>query len=1200
MLLTGVLGLVDTTTAQQTIDPNNYRVPIIGSGSITQIGKECPGHVGASAGTYLDISPRIQHNDLGMPIYSSSDGTVVIAGNLGGDFGNLVEIDAGPIRFRYMHLAAVYVHPGKSVQVGTLIGLLGSTGASDWAHLHWEAVPESPSTVFSIYDIPGVELFSDPPTCLEDTNDGEVNGPNISTNPYNSCPEVYNQYGEDLVLFDNVNCTGNMYTLGFPNGAAGYFEYVLPQVLYNRIRSLHVPNFEALESPFVPITGQPRSIYVSADANSIAHPGRCISGDMWNLDVDLYDDGSTRIGFQSNGSPLTTQSVRNMISVIAVFDNDNCMVDQDTSYSSLYPQSGMTSWDEIFGIGGYVYDLEPQTPDWLLSLSTSLNEYNEVRVCVEVLDTPDHNRIRVLYDGNVIGESYEINSCHLIYPQDYSLGNHPLRVERTITADGLSWANADVYEETFELRDWVPPTTIATFNPPDGNNGWHVNPVTVTLSATDNVGVEQTYYSINDGGFVPGTSLTLTVDGIYEIDFYSVDVNSNIEDTKTVTIFLDQTPPETSGSVTGPRDINGIFRDNVLGEVISTDNLSGVEVTECSGDNGTSWAPLTNPQFWLNGNGIYQFFCRARDVAGNQGATLDSGPIIINMYTIFSRNPVDGFYMDANSGVTIGGDIYSEGPILLTRNTNVSLPGNIETPSGSFTNESSNTGLSFGLVNTMAPQVPAINYPFAYYWQRCDQVYSDGLVMNDVGQTMTGVICVQGNLEMYVVNIVGDVTFVVNGHILMDPTVSSFFNNDPSNGIVMYATGDIMLQGTASEYLGLVYANGDVIVRNTGMMHQGSYIADQVIFDAATNVNISYNAGFAASTFALPVSNASFADAMGMYQGPPVAPLPPQPWVYPEPEPTPDPNVLPYCSISYDWDGDDEVDIDFSWSNGFDQNHAGSWGDGSGFQSSAGVADSDSDDHVYDVENPAGYLVFTISLTINGPGGSYTCSTVIDFADNSDWMDEFGPPITNTPTPTASATPTATGVPPTETPIPSVDPTETPSPEPGTSVPSATATAVPPTLTQTPLPTATATAPPTATATATATATPPPSATPTLTATPAPTATPPPPTATPAAPMPYCTISYEWDNEEEVDIEFTWSNGFDQRHTGYWGDGSTFTTSRDDADTDTDDHEYNVDDPGDTLVYTISLIINGPGGSYTCSVTIDFSTNPDWVDEYGG
>ncbi len=89
----------------------------------------------------------------GTPIRSVRDGTVTFAGESGG-YGNLVVVDHGDgLESRYAHCRAVSVREGETVQAGSLVGSVGSTGRSTGPHLHFEVRqggrPVDPASVLS-------------------------------------------------------------------------------------------------------------------------------------------------------------------------------------------------------------------------------------------------------------------------------------------------------------------------------------------------------------------------------------------------------------------------------------------------------------------------------------------------------------------------------------------------------------------------------------------------------------------------------------------------------------------------------------------------------------------------------------------------------------------------------------------------------------------------------------------------------------------------------------------------------------------------------------------------------------------------------------------------------------------------------------------------------------------------------------------
>jgi murein DD-endopeptidase MepM/ murein hydrolase activator NlpD len=76
----------------------------------------------------------------GQPVYATANGTVESAAYTG-EYGNLIVVrhDFG-LSTRYGHLSKFNVRPGAAVKRGDVIGLVGSTGRSTGAHLHYEVL----------------------------------------------------------------------------------------------------------------------------------------------------------------------------------------------------------------------------------------------------------------------------------------------------------------------------------------------------------------------------------------------------------------------------------------------------------------------------------------------------------------------------------------------------------------------------------------------------------------------------------------------------------------------------------------------------------------------------------------------------------------------------------------------------------------------------------------------------------------------------------------------------------------------------------------------------------------------------------------------------------------------------------------------------------------------------------------------------
>ncbi len=96
--------------------------------------------------------------------------------------------------------------------------------------------------------------------------------------------------------------------------------------------------------------------------------------------------------------------------------------------------------------------------------------------------------------------------------------------------------------------DTIAPTTTAGITGTQGDNDWYRSDIQVTLTAADDdSGIQETYYSINDGSPQSyGGPITISTEGATSLQYYSVDQAGNREDTQTVTVKIDKTAPEFS------------------------------------------------------------------------------------------------------------------------------------------------------------------------------------------------------------------------------------------------------------------------------------------------------------------------------------------------------------------------------------------------------------------------------------------------------------------------------------------------------------------------------------------------------------------------------------------------------------------------------------------------------------------------------
>ncbi len=134
------------------------------------------------------------------------------------------------------------------------------------------------------------------------------------------------------------------------------------------------------------------------------------------------------------------------------------------------------------------------------------------------------------------------------------------------SSDGINWikedtnvdlqsqnATTEVDHLTYfalmaERADTQAATTTATLAGEEGEQGWFRSDVSVSLEAVDNeggLGVDYVLYKKDDGDWQEYIApIQFSDEGEHNIEFYSVDNDENIEESKAVTFNIDKTSPE--------------------------------------------------------------------------------------------------------------------------------------------------------------------------------------------------------------------------------------------------------------------------------------------------------------------------------------------------------------------------------------------------------------------------------------------------------------------------------------------------------------------------------------------------------------------------------------------------------------------------------------------------------------------------------
>ncbi|WP_052703101.1 discoidin domain-containing protein [Paenibacillus beijingensis] len=168
-------------------------------------------------------------------------------------------------------------------------------------------------------------------------------------------------------------------------------------------------------------------------------------------------------------------------------------------------------------------------------------------------------------------------------------------------ADGNRYRMAFAEIELYGV-DNLPPATYAAAEGTEGKDGWFVSSVSLALTAEDSLsGIGTTFVKIDGEDWRSYAEPIVLGDGKHEVHYYSIDRSGNAEETKSMQIFVDSTPPVLNPQVSpAVAEIGSTF----TAEPGASDQLSGIAVTECGQPESLQV-------------GIHSVKCTAEDKAGN-------------------------------------------------------------------------------------------------------------------------------------------------------------------------------------------------------------------------------------------------------------------------------------------------------------------------------------------------------------------------------------------------------------------------------------------------------------------------------------------------------------------------------------------------------------------------------------------------------
>jgi hypothetical protein len=167
--------------------------------------------------------------------------------------------------------------------------------------------------------------------------------------------------------------------------------------------------------------------------------------------------------------------------------------------------------------------------------------------------------------------------------------------------------------------DGVAPITTASVAPPATQSGWHAAPVTVSLQARDALsGVAATDYRLaGAAGWTPYTGpFSVGTPGVSTWEYRSLDAAGNLEQTKTLTVSIDTSPPATTVGATPAANSSGWRKGAVTLSFTASDALSGPASTQYRLAGAAAWTTYNGP-FKIARQGLSTYEFRSLDRAGN-------------------------------------------------------------------------------------------------------------------------------------------------------------------------------------------------------------------------------------------------------------------------------------------------------------------------------------------------------------------------------------------------------------------------------------------------------------------------------------------------------------------------------------------------------------------------------------------------------
>ena len=179
------------------------------------------------------------------------------------------------------------------------------------------------------------------------------------------------------------------------------------------------------------------------------------------------------------------------------------------------------------------------------------------------------------------------------------------------------YPDLDMYGDLLLTEE--PPLTTAELSGDEGEAGWFVSEVEVTLTATGGTGgVANTSYSIDGAGWQTYTDpFVIDDEGSHTVRFYSIDMGGNEEPVRSVMVMVDTVAPETDVVISGTMGEDDWLVSAATATFSVVDASSGLSVTMYRLDGG-EWTELTGATLTVSEDGAHTLEYYSVDVAGHE------------------------------------------------------------------------------------------------------------------------------------------------------------------------------------------------------------------------------------------------------------------------------------------------------------------------------------------------------------------------------------------------------------------------------------------------------------------------------------------------------------------------------------------------------------------------------------------------------